>query len=156
MTGSEVLFFDRIIPSLKANSQKQAFQQITEQAAKDTRLDAKRLLTRLLTWEGKSVSSGIGGGVAIAQLTARDLDTPYMLFARLPQMIGYNAVDGAPVDLIALLLSPKQDGPYHLQRLARLSRLLRDQNFCRRLRGAESKDALQALLADPAHHRRAA
>lgn len=155
MTGAEILF-NRIIPSLKVNGQKQAVQQIAEQAAKDTGLDPKRFLSRLQTWEGKSVSSGIGGGVAIMQITARDLELPYTLFARLPQMIDYSALDGEPVDLIALLISPKKDGPFHLQRLARLSRLLRDQNLCYALRSADSHDALQALLFGPAHRRLAA
>lgn len=154
MTGK--LFVNAILPDLKVNSQKQAFQQVTEQAAQDTGLNQKRLMSRLLTWEGKSISSGIGNGVAIPQLTIGRLKRPYALFARLPQAIDYNSVDGEPVDLIFLLLSPKSDGPYHLQRLAKISRLLRDQNLCSSLRSTNNFDALKALLLDPVHRQVAA
>ena len=150
MTGTSLLTIDRILPDLKVSNQKQAFRLITGQAALDTALDQKWLMNRLLTREGRSVCSGIGDGVAIPQLTTQKLNRPYTLFARLSHMIDYNAVDSAPVDLIFLLLSPKADGPYHLQRLARISRLLRDRNLCQSLRSARSTDTINALLAGPA------
>jgi len=150
MNGTEIIAIDRILPDLKANNQRQAFQIIADQASRDTGLNSKRLLSRLLTWEGKSTtSSGIGGGVAIPQLTMWELRKPYALFTRLTHMIDYNSVDSAPVDLICLLLSPQSDGPYHLQRLAKISRLLRDENLCQSLRSADSHDALYALLMGP-------
>jgi len=44
------------------------------------------------------------------------------------------------------LLSPENDGPYHLRRLSRLSRFFRDETICQKLQGAESEDALRAIL----------
>ena len=72
MTGSDTIFIDRIIPSLRANSQKQAFQLMTEEVSRATGLNQKRLMSKLLTREGP-LSSGIGNGIAIPQLTLKEL-----------------------------------------------------------------------------------
>ncbi len=155
MSDNDVLMIDTILPALKANSQKQAFQVIAEHVAQITGQDQKSLLIRLGARERQS-TSGIGGGVAIPHLTLRNLEKPYVLFARLSQMIDYNALDDEPVDLVCLLLSPKSEGPYHLRRLAYISRLLRDQDLCSCLRGADNVDALHALLFDFAARKLAA
>jgi PTS system nitrogen regulatory IIA component len=56
-------------------------------------------------------------------------------------------VDGLPVDLVFLLLSPTDAGADHLKALAGVSRLLRDREMVAKLRGARSKDAMFALLS---------
>ena len=53
-----------------------------------------------------------------------------------------------PVDLMFLLLAPESAGADHLKALARVSRLLRNRTVCEKLRGADSADAIYALLAD--------
>jgi len=68
-------------------------------------------------------------------------------FARLAQPIEFNAVDGLPVDLVFLLLSPPDAGADHLKTLAQISRALRDRQTVAKLRGARSKDAIFALLS---------
>jgi len=150
------LHLDTIVPELKVANQKQAFQVLCEYASRATGLDQKRLLGRLLAWERKTASSGIGNGVAIPHLVMDEIDKPYMLFARASQKIVYDALDGEPVDLVFMILSPRADGPLHLQRLARISRMLRDQNLCNRLRGADTTDAIHALLFDQTSRRMAA
>jgi PTS system nitrogen regulatory IIA component len=56
-------------------------------------------------------------------------------------------VDEDPVDLVFLLLAPASEGADHLKALARVSRLLRDEEMCAKLRGSEGADAMYALLA---------
>ena len=68
-------------------------------------------------------------------------------FVRLPTPIDFQAVDGMPVDLVFLLLSPPDAGVDHLKALASVSRTFRDRQTLAKLRGARSKDALFALLA---------
>jgi PTS system nitrogen regulatory IIA component len=45
-----------------------------------------------------------------------------------------------------MLIAPEQAGADHLKALARISRLLRNQGMCDKLRGAGSADAIYALL----------
>ncbi|MBT3926021.1 MAG: PTS transporter subunit EIIA, partial [Rhodospirillaceae bacterium] len=64
--------------------------------------------------------------------------------------VDFEAIDERPVDLIFLLLAPETAGADHLKALARISRLLRDEDACIRLRGSESAEALFALLTQTA------
>ena len=58
----------------------------------------------------------------------------------------YDAIDGAPVDLVFLLLSPPDAGADHLKALAAVSRVIRHGPAIQQLRGARSRDALAAVL----------
>ena len=50
----------------------------------------------------------------------------YGLFARLAEPVDYKAIDGRPVDLVFLLLSPPDAGAEHLKALAAISRVTRN------------------------------
>ena len=58
------------------------------------------------------------------------------MFARLESGLDYEAVDSQPVDLVFMLLAPENAGADHLKALARVSRLLRNQQACEKLRAA--------------------
>ena len=92
-------------------------------------------------------STGFGGGVAIPHARLEGLSGLVGAFLRLDSPAPFDAVDGQPVDLVFVLLSPVAAGPEHLKVLARISRALRDRDFVAKLRGAGSEDALYALLA---------
>ncbi|MEQ7874053.1 PTS sugar transporter subunit IIA [Sphingomonas sp. ASV193] len=91
-------------------------------------------------------STGFGGGVAIPHGKLDGIDRVYGLVARLAQPIDYKAIDGEKVDLVFLLLSPRDAGAEHLKALASISRLVRDAGTLGKLRGARSRDALAAVL----------
>ncbi|MBV9429384.1 MAG: PTS sugar transporter subunit IIA, partial [Bradyrhizobiaceae bacterium] len=61
--------------------------------------------------------------------------------------VDFEALDGQPVDLIFLLLAPEGAGADHLKALARVARLLRDQDIARKLRESRDAEALFAVLA---------
>ena len=91
-------------------------------------------------------STGFGQGVAIPHAKIDGLEKVYGLFVRLGDPVDYKAIDGRPVDLVFLLLSPPDAGAEHLKALAAISRVTRDVATLERLRGARSRDALAAVL----------
>ena len=70
----------------------------------------------------------------------------YCQFARLAEPLDYKAIDGRPVDLVFLLLSPPDAGAEHLKALAAISRVTRHATTLEKMRGARSRDALAAVL----------
>lgn len=60
----------------------------------------------------------------------------------------FDAADGAPVDLACLLIAPQDAGADHLRALARISRLLRDDGRCAKLRATADAAALYAILVE--------
>jgi PTS system nitrogen regulatory IIA component len=70
------------------------------------------------------------------------------IFARLGEPVEFDAVDGAPVDIVFLLLAPEGAGADHLKALARISRLLREGSAVEKLRASKDAAALYAVLTE--------
>jgi PTS system nitrogen regulatory IIA component len=67
----------------------------------------------------------------------------------LQRSIDFEAMDGQPVDLVFLLLAPEGAGADHLKALARIARLLRDQDVAKKLRASRDAQAIYSVLALP-------
>ena len=143
---SEIIAADAVDAALQAGNKKGLFQLLAAAAGKRTGIAAKTIAAALGERE-KLGSTGYGGGVAIPHGKIDGLPKVFGFFARLPTPLEYQAVDGMPVDLVVLLLSPPDAGADHLKALAGASRMLRDRQIVAKLRGARSKDAIYALLA---------
>lgn len=142
----DLLAPERVRAGVAAANKKVLLQQLGQLGAQTLGLPGKLVADRLAERE-KLGSTGFGGGVAIPHGRMAGLAAVSGVFVRLAQPIDYGAVDGAPVDLVFLLLSPEAAGAEHLKALARVSRRMRDPGFTAKLRGAGSPDALYALLA---------
>jgi PTS system nitrogen regulatory IIA component len=143
---SELIAADAVDDALVAANKKALFQQLAAAAARRTGIPAKTIAASLTNRE-KVGSTGFGGGAAVPHGKIEGLPRVFGYFARLANPIDYQAVDGLPVDLVVLLLSPPDAGADHLKALAGVSRMLRDRQIVAKLRGARSKDAIFALLA---------
>ena len=106
---------------------------------------APTAITAALTAREALGSTGTGHGLAVphARLAAISATTGFL--ARLDRPIAFDAVDGEPVDLICLLLSPASGGD-HLQALAAVSRRLRERTLADAARHAGSAAELRTLL----------
>jgi len=147
MEVANLLAQDAVVANLKAGSKKQALQELSAKAAALTGLHERQIFDVLLERE-RLGTTGVGQGIAIPHGKLRELEGLHGVFARLETPIDFDAIDDEPVDLIFLLLAPESAGADHLKALARISRLLRDQEFCRKLRGSAEADALYALLTE--------
>lgn len=134
-----------IISGLTVNSPREAFRHIAFQIGSESGLEPSKLYDALCVLD-KQDHSGIGGGVAIPHGKLPFLDHPIYAIARLNRSVDFDSVDGRSVDLIFIVLSPEEDGPLHLKRLAQISRMAKDESFCERLRGTSSEDALRSVL----------
>jgi nitrogen PTS system EIIA component len=143
---SGILSIDAVEAAVSAANKKALFQQLAAAAARLTGLPAKQIVAALNERE-KLGSTGFGGGTAIPHGKIDGLDHLFGAFFRLSAPIDFHAVDGLPVDLVFLLLSPPDAGADHLKALASISRAFRDRPTLAKLRGARSKDAIYALLA---------
>ena len=137
---------DRVVPKLKVNSKKQALLELAKRAALATGQSERRIFDVLLERE-RLGTTGVGRGVAIPHGKLPALSQVFGLFARLERPIDFDSVDERPVDLIYLLLAPEGSGADHLKALAKVSRALRDEGLCDKLRGCESADAICAVAA---------
>jgi len=110
-------------------------------------LDTPHVLERIEERETLG-STGFGRGVAIPHARLEGLARPVAAFFRLEKPVDFEAADGMPVDCVFGLLSPEQAGATHLQALAAISRLMRDERMHERLTNAPGADAIYALLVN--------
>lgn len=94
----------------------------------------------------KTRSTGIGSGVAIPHGKCNAVKELVMALGIAKKPIEFESVDGKPVKIILLLVSPAdQTGP-HIQALARISRLMLDEKFKTQLENSESSEQAYELL----------
>jgi len=145
MQLTQFLDFDSIKPALSAGTKRSLFTQLATLASERLNLDRSAVLDSISERESLG-STGFGQGVAIPHGKVDGLARIYCLFVRLAEPVRYKAIDGGPVDLVFLLLSPPDAGAEHLKALAAVSRLVRHGPTIEKLRGARTRDAITAVL----------
>ena len=139
---------DSVVPLLRAKTKKQLLQDLSVRAARLTGLSERDIFDVL--WQRERLgSTGQGQGIAIPHGKLRGLKRIAGLFARLAEPIDFDAVDGQKVDIVFLLLAPEGAGADHLKALARISRLLRENDTITKLRGTDTAEGLYSILTEP-------
>ena len=149
MDLSDLLKPDAVLPSVHAQSKKQALQEVCALAARLTGRAEREIFDTILQRE-RLGSTGVGQGVAIPHGKLHGLDRLVGVFARLARPVDFDSLDDQPVDLVFLLLAPESAGADHLKALARIARVLRVPEVAQRLRAAESAGELHSILIGPA------
>lgn len=144
----DLLSPNAIVARLKASSKKQVLQELSEKALQLTGIPERRVFETLNERE-RLGSTGMGQGIAIPHGRLAGIQKMTGLFALLDSPVEFDSMDDQPVDLVFLLLAPEGAGADHLKALARVSRLLRNQPLCEKLRAASSAAQLYALLTEP-------
>ena len=146
MDIESILNPERVFGSLQASSKKRAIELAADKiAASLPEADTGTIYRNLIERE-KLGTTGVGMGIAIPHGKLPGLERLHGMFARLEQPIDFEAIDEQPVDLIFLLLAPESAGADHLKALAKVSRLLRDETICEKLRRLSSAKEIHALL----------
>jgi len=93
-------------------------------------------------------STGIGRGVAIPHTKHNSVDRLIGTVAVSRAGVAFESLDGEPVHVFVLLISPQDRPGDHLRALENVSRSLRDDGFVRSLRQATTREAIWAMLDD--------
>jgi nitrogen PTS system EIIA component len=145
MQLADFLDYDAIKTGMPGGNKRSLLQQLANLASQRLGIEVAAILASLTEREQLG-STGFGQGVAIPHGKIEGLNRIYGLFARLSDPLDYKAIDGRPVDLVFLLLSPVDAGAEHLKALAAVSRVTRNVATLEKMRGARSRDALAAVL----------
>ena len=110
-------------------------------------LDRGEVLDRIEERE-RLGSTGFGRGVASPHARIAGVTQPVAAFLRLEAPVSFESADGMPVGLVFGLLSPEQGGASHLQALAAISRMMRDDRMRAKLETAPDAEAIYGLLCN--------
>ena len=148
MKITDFLTVETIIPSLTGREKNAVLQELAEGITGYYRnLDQKQVLNVLLERERISTTA-IGEGVAIPHGKLANVERVLGVFARSLEGVDFASLDGAPTHLFFVLIAPENAAADHLKALARISRLLKDELFRRRLLAGKSSEELFRLIAE--------
>ena len=148
MRMSEFVVRDAILPSLVATTKEAVIRGMVESlknAGQFRGADTEDIIRAILKRELLG-STGIGRGVAIPHTKHAGVDRLVGTLAVSPSGVAFESLDGEPVYIFVLLISPQDRPGDHLRALENVSRCLRDDAFVKALRAATSREEISALL----------
>ena len=108
--------------------------------------DREKALDAVMTRE-RTQSTGTGAGIAIPHGKCSAVKELVMAIGIAHEPIEFNSIDGKPVNILFLLISPSdQTGP-HIQALAKISRLMLNEHFKIKLENVASAEEVYELLS---------
>ena len=146
MNISDILSPDHIACAATPASKKKALEELSEIfAGHDLVISPSDVFVSLLSRE-RLGSTGIGHGVAIPHGRVSGAERTVGAFMQLRDGIDFDAIDDQPVKLLFALLVPEESTDEHLQILAMLAEMFKDEEYCEKLKQATSVAEIYKLL----------
>lgn len=141
----DVLSSDAINIDLKAKDKKGVLSELVAPVASFSGSSHEELV-RVLMERERLGSTGIGGGIGIPHGKLRKLNSLVLGFGLSRRGVDFESMDGRPTHIFFLLLTPENSAGLHLKLLARISRLLKDDDFKAQLMRADNaQDILNVI-----------
>ena len=145
-------FFDKksIIPELTATDRRGVIKELIESLAASGAIAKSDVesVTRAVVQRENQGSTGFGKGVAVPHVKHEAVKRTMATVGRSSHGVDFAALDRAPVYIVVLLLSPKDDPDGHLAAMEKIFRHLREDNFRRFLRQADTQEKIADLITE--------
>jgi fructose-specific phosphotransferase system IIA component len=135
-----------VVLDLSAKDKNNLFEQMVGLVAQQGSIADTSEVVQALVDREKLMTTGIKRGFAIPHAFTRQLDKSLVFFARLPEGIDYQSLDGESVHVVFLLLGPPDAQGIHLKLLARLARLLSLGKLFKLLMEAQSPEEVIGII----------
>jgi nitrogen PTS system EIIA component len=142
MKIKDVLKGSCVIADLRGQTKNEVLRELADTLRDAGQIDEVETAVRVMLEREKLGSTGIGDGIAIPHGKLKGLNRILCAFGRSLKGVPFDSVDRQPVHIFFLLLSPEDSAGLHLKMLSRISRILRDQTFRKRLLGQTGQDDL--------------
>lgn len=138
----------RSLVNVPGGSKKRVLEQIAKVIARDLPdLNAQTIFESFVARE-KLGSTGFGNGIAIPHCRMSGCASPLSAVLRLDSPVDFDAIDGAPVDLLFVLLVPQAATDEHLELLRQIASMLDREDVRDRLRAATTGQDLHQAVID--------
>ena len=138
MTLLDILSADSTLVDLKGETKEDIIAELVDTlAVGDAISDRDKVLQAVLERE-KIMSTGIGDGIAIPHGKSDAVEKLVAALGTQRRGVDFEALDGEPAYVFFLLVSPANGSGPHIKALARISRLLKNDDFKKKLIAAET------------------
>ncbi len=142
----DILSPESIIVDLRGESKEEIIAELVNSLpVGDSITDRDQVLQAVLDRE-KIMSTGIGDGIAIPHGKSAAVTELVAAMGTQRRGVDFDALDGEPAFVFFLLVSPANVSGPHIKALARISRLLKNDEFKKKLVEANSAEAIIATI----------
>ena len=144
----DILSLESTIVDLKGDSKEDIIAELVDSLpAGDAITDREQVLQAVLDRE-KIMSTGIGDGIAIPHGKSTAVTELVAAMGTQQRGVDFDALDGEPAFVFFLLVSPANVSGPHIKALARISRLLKNDVFKKKLIEASSAEEIIATIEE--------
>lgn len=144
---SKILPVENILLDAESASKKRVFERVGLLFENSQNIARSQVFDSLFARE-KLGSTGLGQGVAIPHGRIKNLREAVAAFVKTGNPIPFDAPDGAPVNLIFVLLVPERATDLHLQLLGELAQMFSNAEFRERLLASNDPDAIHQMFTN--------
>lgn len=148
MSLLENLKKNNIIVKPSAKNRWEIIQEMVDTAVKNKDIsleDAETVKNSLIERE-KSMSTGIGNGVAIPHCSTTKVSSIITVMALSSKGLNFEAIDNEPVKIVILLIVPKDKLTQHIKTLANIAKMMSDSGLREKLLELKTSDAILKTL----------
>jgi mannitol/fructose-specific phosphotransferase system IIA component (Ntr-type) len=126
MAISEIIKRENIIIGAKSGNRWDLFREMIELAVKnrDVPKSSEEIIVKALIEREKSMSTGIGRGVAIPHCTAAGVEDVIVILAILDESMDFDSIDNIGVRIVILLIVPESRLSQHIKTMASIAKLM--------------------------------
>jgi PTS system nitrogen regulatory IIA component len=148
MKLTDILDESSIVADLQASTKTEALEALVEAMTRSHKILNKQEILSILLEREKLGSTGIGDGIAIPHGKSTELSQIISGFGLSKRGINFDSLDGKPAHLFFLLVAPENSVGTHLKMLARISRMLKNVEFRKKLLGANSQQEIYQIISE--------
>lgn len=146
MKLSDLINEKAVSTSLRSSTKDEVIKELVGILEKAHNLKTGKEILRNVAEREATMSTGIGHGVAIPHCRAKLIDSPVASCGVSPKGIEFKSTDGEVVTLFVLLVSPEELRGPHVQALANISRLLKEESVREQLRKSSTPKGFLDVL----------
>lgn len=142
MKFSSLIKLSNINTDLKADTKYDVLKEIVNKLSSKNH---EAILQKIVERENQS-STGVGNGCAIPHARLENIHEVILFVGVSKKGINFNSIDGKPVHVIFLFLTPLSETATHLKVLSRINQIISKDSLVNRLRNVSSDQELYQLL----------
>ncbi len=147
---TEYLTSDLVLTGMKPEDKKDVCEIMVDMLIEKGKLsgDRKKILIEKLMEREALSSTGIGQGVAIPHASGENIENMLVAVGQVPGGVDYESIDGAPVNLVFMIIGSERSAREHLQLLAAIVRACKNHGLVEKLLNSESADEMYGHIKD--------
>jgi fructose-specific phosphotransferase system IIA component len=148
MKVHELLNTKFILTEFKSEHKDDVINELVDLLKGDERVTDLEEVRKCVFEREEKMSTGVGKGFAIPHGKTNYVTDILAAFGKSKTPIEYNSLDGEPVHLLFLLIGKENLVAKHIKLLSRISRLMNNEEFRKKLIEAESKESILKIFEE--------